>query len=184
MLPSLRRTDPSKGLQRAPLRSQHRPYQQRQEEKIQAERSLWLPPVSWGVPGRPPHRDDLPRRQMALRRGARPARGRMCCGSRDLPRSVDQRSVALWAAVTIYRDACDWPTVIHTACVKILSRAWARRPFLGRVVLAIRRCQGRPRSPPAATGWRTRQRPRSPRPSRDTSPGRRSLRQSTPNSRS
>jgi len=131
MLPSLKRTDPSKGLQRAPLRSQHRPYQQRQVEKTLGERSLWLPPVSWGVPGRPPRRDHLPRRQMALRRGARPAPGRMCCGSRDLPRSVDQRSVARWAAVTIYRDASDWPTPFRTACVRNLSRAWARRPFSG-----------------------------------------------------
>ena len=33
--------------------------------------------------------------------------------------------------VMIYRDASDWPTPIQTACVRILSRAWARRPFSG-----------------------------------------------------
>jgi len=55
--------------------------------------------------------------------------------------------------------------------------------FLGRVVLAIRCCRGRPRCPPAATGWRTRKHPLSPR-TTSTSAGWHPLRQTTPHSRS
>jgi len=44
MLPSLKRTDPSNGLQRAPQRFQHRPYQQKQAVKTQEAASRRLPP--------------------------------------------------------------------------------------------------------------------------------------------
>ena len=50
MLPSLKRTDPSKGLQRAPLRSQHRPYQQRQVEKNTGREELVATTCELGRP--------------------------------------------------------------------------------------------------------------------------------------
>jgi len=128
-----------------------------------------------GVPRRPPQRPPARAIDGAPRRDAGLARGRSWLERRD---PLDISSVHRSEVGRAFGRVHDLSRRVVIGRLTFQQRVSEISPepgcdvlFWGHVVLAIRCCRCRPWSPPAATGWQTRKRPLSPRPTSTSSAG-------------